>query len=127
MNYDSPFFMNFNMTDFMSKFAVPGMDNEYTKKLMSIHKKNLDAYVSANKVVSEGYRAIATKQMEIFQEALVNMNNFSSANQPEAAKTNFESSTKQMQELMAMATKTHQEAFEILSARTNDLMAEIKV
>lgn len=124
---DNPFFMNFNVSDFMAKFAVPGMDNEHSQKLMAIHQKNLDAYVSANKVVSEGYRTIATRQMEIFQESLVKMSSLKPDNANELAEEAFKTGTEQMLSLMEVATKAHQEAFDILSARTKDLMQEAKV
>ena len=65
--------MNFNVSEFMSKCAIPGADTEYSKKLMETHQKNLDSFVSANKVISEGYQAIAAKQMEIFQTNLLNI------------------------------------------------------
>jgi hypothetical protein len=126
MNHDNPFFMNFNVSDFMSKFANSGMDNEYSKKLMEAHQKNLDTFVNANKVVTDGYKAIANKQMEIFQEGLTKMASYSPEQAAEYTQTTFKESTEQMQQLLEMATKAHQDAFNILSARAKDLMSEAK-
>ena len=96
MSNDNPFFMNFNVSDFMSKFAVPGMDNEYSKKLVNMHQKNLDAFVSANKVVSEGYKAIAIKQMEIFQDGLSKMSGYTPEQAAEFMESTFKDSAGQM-------------------------------
>jgi len=123
---DNPFFMNFNVSDFMSTFAVPGMDSEHSKKLMDIHQKNLDAYVSANKVVSEGYRTIATKQMEVFQDSLKKMADLNPDNAATISEEAFKTGTEQMQNLLEVASKAHQEAFAILSARTKDIIQESK-
>jgi len=124
---DNPFFMNFNVSDFMANFAIPGMDNEYSKKLMDIHQKNLDAYVSANKVVSKGYQAIATAQMTIFQESLTSMAKYNPENASSIAEESFKAGTEKMQQLLEMASKAHKEAFDILSARTKDMMQETKI
>ena len=126
MSYENPFFMNFNVSDFMSKIANPGMDNQYSKMLMEAHQKNLDAFVNANKIVSDGYQSIATKQMEIFQEALTKMASYSPEQAAEFTQGTYEDSAKQMQELIEMATKAHQDAFNLLSARAKDLMDEAK-
>ena len=124
MNNDNPFFMNFNVSDFMSKFAVPGMDNEYSKKLMDTHQKNLDSFVNANKVVSDAYKTIANKQMEIFQDGLTQMGSYSSEQTSNFSQDAFKKSAEQMQQLVEIATAAHQEAYDILSARAKDLMAE---
>lgn len=111
----------------MANFAIPGMDNEYSKKLMAIHQKNVDAYVSANKVVSEGYQAIATAQMKTFQESLTSMANLNPENAHTIAEESFKSGTEKMQSLLEVASNAHKEAFDILSARTKDMMQESKV
>ena len=126
MSYENPFFMNFNVSDFMGKFAVPGMDNGYAKKLMSIHQKNLDAFVNANKVVSEGYKTIAIRQMELFQEGLLKMSKLTPEQAAEMSPTVFQESSQQMRELVEIATKAHQDAFAILSSRAKDAMTESK-
>ncbi len=126
MSYDNPFFMNFNVSDFMSKVATPGMDNQYSQKLMEAHQKNLDTFVNANKVVSDGYQAIATKQMEIFQEGLTKMASYSPEQAAEFTQNTYQESAQQMQELIEMATKAHQDAFNLLSARAKDLIDEAK-
>lgn len=126
MNNENPFFMNFDVTDFMSKFAVPNMNNEYSKKLMKIHQKNLDAYVQANKVVTDGYKSIANKQMEIFQDSLIKMASYTQDQTSEITQDTFKESTEQMQTLMEMATKTHKDAFAILSSRAEEMVSESK-
>jgi hypothetical protein len=126
MNYDNPFFMNFNVSDFMSKFAIPGMDNEYSKKLINIHQKNLDTFVNANKIVTDGYKAIAMKQMEIFQASLTKMASYTPDQAADFSKEAFKEGTAQMQELIEIASKAHQDAFAMLSSRAKDLMNEAK-
>ncbi|MGH1487469.1 MAG: phasin family protein [Cellvibrionaceae bacterium] len=110
----------------MSKVATPGMDNQYSQKLMEAHQKNLDTFVNANKVVSDGYQAIATKQMEIFQEGLTKMASYSPEQAAEFTQNTYQESAQQMQELIEMATKAHQDAFNLLSARAKDLIDEAK-
>jgi len=126
MNYDNPFFMNFNVSDFMSKFAVPGMDNEYSQQLVKTHQKNLDSFVKANQLVTEGYKTIATKQMEIFQESLTKMASYSPEQAAEQSQATFEEGVGQMKELMEIATQAHQDAFSVLSARAEDMFKETK-
>lgn len=111
----------------MGKFAIADMDDSYSKKLMAIHQKNLDAYVNANKIVAEGYHSIAAQQVDIFQESLTKMIGCTPENAGDIAKAIFTESTQQMQELLTLATKAHQSAFDILSARTKDLVTESKL
>ena len=126
MNYDNPFFMNVNISDFMSKFATPGMDNPYTKQLMQTHQKNLDSFVKANQIVSEGYKTIATKQMEVFQDTLIKMSQYSPDKTMETTQKAFTNSIEQMKAIMNIATKTHQDAFNVLSGRAEDMFKEAK-
>lgn len=127
MNYDNPFFMNFKISDFMSKFAVPGLENEYSKKLVETHQKNLDSFVKANQLVTEGYKVIATKQMEIFQESLTKMANYSPEESAESSQATFQEGVEKMKELMEIATKAHQDAFSVLSSRAEDMLKETKI
>ena len=108
----------------MRNFSVPGMDNECSKKLMSLHQKNLDAFVTANKVVSDGYKAIATKQMKMFQDNLAKMSSLTPEQANEFMQSTLKDSNGQMQELIQMGTNAHKEAFEILSSRAQDLVSE---
>lgn len=127
MNYDNPFFMNFNVSDFMGKFATPAMDNKYSKQLIETHQKNLDSFVKANQLVTDGYKMIATKQMEIFQDSLTTMANYSPEQAAESAEKTFTDSVEQMKQLMEIATKAHQDAFSVLSSRAEDMLKENQV
>lgn len=127
MNYDTPFFMNFNINDFINKFAVPGMDNEYSKRLVETHQKNLESFVKANQLVTDGYKIIATKQMEIFQDSMSKMANYSPEQSAESSQIAFQEGTEKMKELMEIATKAHQDAFSVLSSRTEDMIQETKI
>lgn len=126
MNHDNPFFMNFNFSDFMSKFAMPAMDNEYSKKLVDAHQKNLDSFVKANQLVGDAYKAIASRQMEIFQESLTQMANYNPEQAAELSQKNFLETSENMKELVEMATKAHQDAFSVLSSRAQDIASEMK-
>lgn len=124
---DTPFLMNFNMSEFMKNFSIPGMDNEHAQKLMSMHQKNTDAFVKASGVVNECYSAIAKKQMEIFQQGLIKLSNLDADQAGSFMEANFKESAEQMRELVEMATLAYKEAYDILSSRAHAVVNEIKV
>ena len=119
---DNPFFPDFDMEDFMSKFSVPGADNEIVKSLMEANQKNLDAIVAANKAAAEGYQVLAQRQMAIFQDSLNSLANLNtmSENPVESAAEAVQSSMEQMRELLELAAKANKDAFEIISARAQE-------
>lgn len=130
MTSDNPFFMNFDVNDFMSKFTVPGMENEYSGKLMDMYKKNLDAFVAANTIISESYASIASRQMEIFQNSLKKLSSLTPEQAGKAMEGIFpenllRESAAQMADLVTMATQAHKEAGDVLTARVKEITTEI--
>ena len=119
---DNPFFPDFDMEDFMSKFSIPGPDNDIVKSLIETNQKNLDAIVAANQAAAEGYQVLAQRQMTIFQDSLNNLANLNTVaeNPVESAAETIQSGMEQMQELLELAAKANKDAFEIISARAQE-------
>ena len=92
---------------------------------MDSHQKNLDAFVNAHKVVADGYKAMITQQMEVFQAGLNKIANDSQEQATGYANATFKESTAHMQYLLSTASKAHQDAFTILSDRAKALASEI--
>lgn len=105
---------------------MPAMDNEYSKKLIESHQKNLDSFFKANQIVTDGYKTIATKQMEIFQDSLTKMATFNPEQMAELSQSTYQEGVDQMKELVEIATKAHQDAYSMLSSRAEDIVKETK-
>ncbi len=124
---DNPFFPDFDMEDFMSKFSIPGADNDIVKSLIETNQKNLDAIVAANQAAAEGYQVLAQRQMTIFQDSLNNLANLNTVaeNPAESAAETIQSGMEQMQELLELAAKANKDAFEIISARAQETINDL--
>ena len=124
---DNPFFPDFDMEDFMSKFSIPGADNDIVKSLIETNQKNLDAIVAANQAAAEGYQVLAQRQMTIFQDSLNNLANLNTVaeNPVESAAETIQSGMEQMQELLELAAKANKDAFEIISARAQETINDL--
>ena len=124
---DNPFFPDFNMEEFMSNFSIPGADPDVVKNLMEANQKNLDAIVAANKAAAEGYQLLAQRQMTIFQDSLAKIADMNTMpeNPVESAAEAVQSSMEQMRELLELAAKANQDAFEIISARAQESLDDL--
>ncbi len=128
----------FKQNDFTKQFAqmkVPGIDPE---ALMAAQQKNMDALVQANKAAAAGYQDLFKKQMSIFEETMAeaqaHLKNFDATKlDPEKAKASadlakaaFEKALANMQALAESAQKANTEAYDIVSARIKESLAELR-
>lgn len=127
MNNPNPFSTSFNLGHLMSQFSVSSMNNRYSKQFIDTHQKNLDSLVRANKLVTDGYKTVATKQMEIFQNNLHKMTSFSPKQMTGLSPFAFQEGAKQMKELVDIAGKAHQDAFTVLSSRGKEMLEEASI
>ena len=105
---------------------------------MSSQKKNMDALVEANKAAAAGYQDLFKRQMAIFEETMTEaqaqlkafdatkIDPDSAKAQAELAKAAFEKALANMQALAEGAQKANAEAYEIVSARIKESLAELR-
>jgi phasin family protein len=128
----------FKSNDFTKQFAnmkMPGLDAD---ALLQAQKKNMDALVAANQAAAAGYQDLFKKQMSIFEETMSeaqkHMKGFDTTKldaeaakgQAELARAAFEKALSNMQILAESAQKANAEAYEIVSARIQESMAELR-
>jgi phasin family protein len=129
------FFKQNDFTKHLSGLKVPGMDPE---ALLAAQQKNMDALVQANKAAASGYQDLFKKQMQIFEETMAeakeHMKSFDATKldtdkakaSAELARAAFEKALANMQALAEGAQKANTEAYEIVSARIKESLAEIR-
>jgi phasin family protein len=129
------FFKQNDFTKQLASMKMPGFDAE---ALLSAQQKNMDALVEANKAAAAGYQDLFKKQMAIFEdtmaEAQKHMKGFDATKldpeaakaQTEIAKAAFEKALGNMQALAETAQKANTEAYEIVSARIQESLAELR-
>ncbi|MEM6549518.1 MAG: TIGR01841 family phasin [Pseudomonadota bacterium] len=117
----------------MSKMPMANMGD-----IVELQQKNLNAVVEANKVAVAGYQDLYKRQMSIFEEGLAKAKDqlAEMQGQPltaeqasknmETMKVTFEKGLEDVRELAEMAQKANSEAFEIVKARFEEVMAEFK-
>lgn len=135
--FDTDAFMNlFKPQDFSKYFAdfkVPGLN---TDELLANQKKNFDALVAANQSAATGYQTLFKKQMKIFEETMseaqsaikefdVNAATADPSAQAEFMKAAFEKGVANMKDLAETAQKANTDAYEIVSARVKDSVADL--
>lgn len=128
----------FRQNDFTKQFAafkVPGVD---TEALVETQKKNMEALVKANQAAAAGYQDLFKKQIAIFEETIAEAQKHfqnldatkldaeSAKAQAELARTAFEKALSNMQMLAETAQKANAEAYEIVSARIQESLAELR-
>lgn len=124
--------------DMMKMFEgakVPGFD---TEAMTEAQKKNVQAFVDANRVAAEGYQSLFKRQVEIMQASIADLTDaMKEANaQPfstdtvekriEGAKAQFEKNVSHFQEMTEAARKANEDAFAIIRARFNEGVQEMK-
>jgi phasin family protein len=131
----SEFFKQNDFTKYLSQMRMPGVDAE---ALMAAQKKNMDALVEANKAAAAGYQDLFKRQMAIFEETMTeaqqSMKAFEAVKvdpekakaQADLAKAAFEKALANMQALAESAQKANAEAYEIVSARIKESLAELR-
>lgn len=116
-----------------SKF--PAMDFD---KMVQAQQKNVTALVEANKVAVAGYQDLYKKQMALFEATLAATKDQmadlqgqpltaeSASKSVEQLKAAFEKALADVKELAEMAQKANVGAFDIVKARMDEVMAELK-
>jgi phasin family protein len=129
------FFRTNEFTKQFQNLKMPGLDPE---AIMDAQKKNMDALVRANQAAAAGYQDLFKKQVAIFEETMAeaqkHMKGFdttkldadSAKAQGELARAAFERALSNMQMLAETAQKANTEAYEIVSARIQESMAELR-
>ena len=129
------FFKQNDFTKHLSNMKLPGVDAE---AIMAAQQKNMDALVEANKAAAAGYQDLFKKQMAIFEETMAEaqkqMKAFDATKldadkakaQGELAKAAFEKALANMQALAESAQKANSEAYEIVSARIQESLTELR-
>ena len=139
-----PFAFDFNaMTDALKmpafeKFMPKDMPAFDFAAVQEAQSKNVAALVEANKAAYAGYTAIAKRQTELFEAAIAETKDRVNALQGQAmtvetAQENFETlkaavekAMGDLQEVAEMAKTANEDAFGIIKARADEVMAEIK-
>lgn len=131
----SEFFKQNDFTKQFSNFKLPQVD---TDAIVSAQKKNMEALVEANKAAAAGYQDLFKKQVSIFEETMAeaqkHLKSFDTAKldaetakaQAELAKVAFEKALSNMQALAESAQKANANAYEIVSARIQESLAELR-
>ena len=136
----------FDMTSMTDAMKVPGFDKFMPKDFPSFdfgavqeaQQKNMTAFVEANKAAYAGYTAIAKRQTELFEAAVAETKDRINALQGQAMtvetaqenyetlKTAIEKALVDVKEVADMAKTANEDAFGIIKARADEVMAEIK-
>ncbi len=131
----SEFFRTNEFTKQFQNLKMPGLDPE---AIMNAQKKNMDALMKANQAAAAGYQDLFKKQVAIFEETMAEAQKHmkgmdatkldadSAKAQAELARTAFERALSNMQMLAETAQKANSEAYEIVSARIQESMAELR-
>jgi len=131
----SEFFRNNDFTKALSSMQVPGVDAD---AILAAQKKNMDALVEANKAAAAGYQELFKKQVSIFEETTAEaqralkgfdatkMDAETAKAQGELARAAFEKALSNMQALAESAQKANREAYDIVSARIQESLVELR-
>ncbi len=119
---------------FMPK-DIPAFD---FASVQDAQQKNMAALIEANKTAYAGYTAVAKRQTELFEAAIAQTKDRVNALQGQAmttetAQANFETlktaiekAMGDLNEVAEMAKTANEDAFGIIKARADEVMAEIK-
>lgn len=128
----------FKANDFTKAFTAPKMPDVDGEAILEAQKKNMAALVEANKAAAAGYQELFKKQIEVFETTLAEaqkqiagfdpskVDESTAEAQGEVAKAAFESALGNMTALAEGAQKANAEAFEVVSARVQDSVAELQ-
>jgi phasin family protein len=131
--FQFPKLPGFEPNAFFTKVQAP-FDLE---ALVSIQRKNVDAWAEASRLVVEGAQVILRRQTELFQQAIEqSAGYFRPVTQGDAqdqvlrqidlTKKLYEQSIAGAQEISSIATKSGQEAVDLLARRTEESLDELK-
>ena len=129
------FFKQNDFTKHLAGLKVPELD---TDALVSAQQKNMNALVEANKAAAAGYQDLFKQQISIFEETMAEaqqqLKSFDATKidpetakaQAELARAAFEKALANMQALAEGAQKANADAYEIVSARIKESVAELR-
>jgi len=124
-----------DMTKFFENAKMPMMDMD---AVMAVQQKNMEAFVEANKAAAAGYQDIFKAQVAMIEETMASiqkqmselkmdqMSPEGAGRQIELMKEGFEKALASLTELGEMAQKANTEAFEIMRARVQASLDEMK-
>jgi len=125
-------------SDVTKMFDSAQMPNVDTAAITEAQKKNVQAFVDANRVAAEGYQALFKKQVEVMQASIAEMTDAlkDAAAEPlspeaaekrmEMAKAQFEKGVATFTDLSETARKANEDAFAIIRSRFEEGVSEIK-
>ena len=134
-------FSSFDMPNFdMPKFDMPNFDMPTfdVDALAASQRRNVEALTEANKLVSDGAQAFATRQAEIVKTAVdaytdlmrdlmsISDPKASVAKQAEIAKSSFETSNANLQELSAITAKAQAKSLDVINKRVVESLSEFQ-
>lgn len=124
-----------DMNKMFSNFSVPGVD---WQEVMASQQKNIAALTEANRRLIEGAQAVVQQQSAIMNNAMTELSAASEQlmkeGDPQAgaqkrfdlAKSSFESTVGNMQELAELAGQSNNEAMQVINKRAAEAFEEIK-
>ena len=115
-----------DLTKMFEQFKVPGVD---MSAIVDARRKDIEALVEANKAAYEGMQALASKQAEMFQQAMQGIQGAAGsdpAKQAELARKACEKALSDMKELAEIARKSQTDAMASITQRATQNMQEIK-
>ena len=127
-------FKSMDMSKMFDPNAFKALDQS---ALAEAQKKNIDALISAQKAAAAGYQDLFEKQVKVFQDTLASaqghIEGMAKSNPSDAAKAQAEMTAKayeaaiaNAQELAEAARRANQEAYDIVRARIEESVAELK-
>lgn len=131
----SEMFKTADMTKFFEGAKMPMIDME---ALFAAQQKNMEALVEANKAAAAGYQDLFKKQVAMIDETVaaaqaqmseLKMDALSAegaAKQGELMKEAYEKAVANLTDLAETAKKVNEEALEIIQARVQAAIAELK-
>lgn len=129
------FFRQNDFTKHLAGLKMPGIDPE---ALLATQQKNMEALVEANKAAAAGYQDLFKRQLAVFEATMAEAQKQLQAFDPtkidpdkakaqaELARLAFEKALANMQALAEAAQQANAEAYEIVSARIGESLAELR-
>ena len=125
----------FDISAMTDAFKMPAFD---LSAMQDAQQKNVEAFVNANKAAISGYQEIYKRQQSLFEATLADVKTRVSdlQGQPmtvetatqnfEDMKTAFEKALTDLKEVADLAQNANMQAFEILKARGEEVLGELK-
>lgn len=122
----------FNPEKFATMFGTSTMPQLDPQSVMDAQKKNMDAFVAANKAASDAYQDLFRKQMTVFQQSVSaaqehlasldakSLTPEGMAKTGAATQATLEMAMKNMQDLADETMKANEKAFQVVSERIKE-------